>query len=66
MNSKIDQILIIFQEVFQKLLNFENINGKLSYKKDFNTNSIKDNILLKLNHKCLGLSSKVIILEPGN
>jgi hypothetical protein len=65
MNSKINQILIIFQETLEELLNFKNIHGELSYEKDFDAESIKRIILTKLDYGCLGLSPNVIILEPG-
>jgi len=65
MNSETNQILIIFQEVFEELLNFQNINGELSYQKDFDAESIKHIILSKLDRGCLGPSPNVIILEPG-
>ena len=65
MNSKINQILIIFQETLEELLNFKNIHGELSYEKDFDAESIKRIILTKLDYGCLGSSPNVIILEPG-
>ncbi|CAB4440687.1 unnamed protein product [Rhizophagus irregularis] len=66
MNSRIDQILITFQEVFKELLDFKNINGELSYRKDFDAKSVKDILLSKLDYGCLGPSPNVVILEPGN
>ena len=66
MNCRISQILMTFQEVFKELLDFKDINGELSYKKDFDIKSIKDILLFKLDYRCLGLSPNVIILEPGN
>ncbi|GBC28632.1 hypothetical protein GLOIN_2v1480545 [Rhizophagus irregularis DAOM 181602=DAOM 197198] len=65
MNSKTDQILITFQEIFKELLHIENNNGELSYKKDFDAESIKHIILSKLDYGCLGPSPNVVILEPG-
>ncbi|CAB4424037.1 unnamed protein product [Rhizophagus irregularis] len=63
MNSKIDQILITFQEIFKELLHIKNNNGELSYKKDFDAESIKHIILSKLDYGCLGPSPNVVILE---
>jgi len=65
MNSETNQILMIFQEVFEELLNFKNINGELSYQKDFDAESIKHIILSKLDRGCLSPSPNIIILEPG-
>ncbi|RHZ56814.1 hypothetical protein Glove_396g30 [Diversispora epigaea] len=66
MNSRIEEILMIFQEVFQELLDFKNINNKLCYNRDFDAESIKCLILPKLDHGCLGPSPNIVILEPGN
>ncbi|RHZ77506.1 hypothetical protein Glove_177g73 [Diversispora epigaea] len=66
MNSRIEEILMIFQEVFQELLDFKNINNKLCYNRDFDAESIKCLILHKLDHGCLGPSPNIVILEPGN
>ncbi|GBC39514.2 hypothetical protein GLOIN_2v1480545 [Rhizophagus irregularis DAOM 181602=DAOM 197198] len=66
MNSRIDQLLMTFQEVFKELLDFKNINGELSYRKDFDAKSVKDILLSKLDYGCLEPSPNVIILEPGN
>ncbi|GBB85346.1 hypothetical protein RclHR1_01190022 [Rhizophagus clarus] len=65
MNPKIDKILLIFQEVFQGLLDLKNINGELSYKRDFDAENVKQNILFKLDYGCLGPSANAFILEPG-
>ena len=54
-----------FQQTIDELLGFEKINGELTYKKDFNADTIKCAILSKLNPRCLGPSPDVIILEPG-
>ncbi|PKK60415.1 hypothetical protein RhiirC2_793343, partial [Rhizophagus irregularis] len=66
MNSRIDQLLMTFQEVFKELLDFKNINGELSYRKDFDAKSVKDILLSKLDYGCLEPSPNVVILEPGN
>src|SRR4051794_10025253 len=66
MNSEINQMLINFQETLEELLNFKNIHGELSYKKDFDVENIKHIILSKLNRGCLDPSPHVIILEPRN
>ena len=66
MNSRIDQILMTFQEVFKELLDFKNVNGEFSYQKDFDAKSIKDIMLSKLDYGCLGPSSNIVILELGN
>ncbi|RGB36565.1 hypothetical protein C1646_757956 [Rhizophagus diaphanus] len=65
MNPEIDKILLIFQEVFQELLDLKNINGELTYKRDFDAENVKQNILSKLDYGCLGPSPNTIILEPG-
>ena len=64
MNVETNQILIVFQEILEELLNFKNIDGELSYKKDFDAESIKRIILSKLNHGSLSPSPNVVILEP--
>ncbi|UZO07800.1 uncharacterized protein OCT59_028074 [Rhizophagus irregularis] len=66
MNSRIDQLLMTFQEVFKELLDFKNINGELSYRKDFDAKSVKDILLSKLDYGCLEPSPNVVILEPRN
>ncbi|RIA80715.1 hypothetical protein C1645_838194 [Glomus cerebriforme] len=66
MNSGINKILLTFQEVFQELLDLKNINGELSYRRNFDAESVKRIILFKLDHGCLGPSPNIIILEPGN
>lgn len=65
MNFEIGQILITFQETLKELLHIENINGELSYKRDFDAETIKHIILSKLDYRCLGPSPNVIILESG-
>jgi hypothetical protein len=65
MNPEIDKILLIFQEVFQELLDLKNINGELTYKRDFNAENVKQNILSKLDYGCLGPYPNTVILEPG-
>ena len=66
MNPETNKILIIFQEVFEELLNFkEDIYGELSYERNFDAECIKRTVLSKLDRGCLGPSPNVIILEPG-
>ncbi|GBB89175.1 hypothetical protein RclHR1_15870002 [Rhizophagus clarus] len=63
-NSKIDQILITFQETLNELLQIENINGELTYKRNFDIKTIKHVVLFKLDHGCSGPSPNIVILEP--
>ncbi|GBC07900.1 hypothetical protein RclHR1_07760015 [Rhizophagus clarus] len=63
MNPEIDKILLIFQEVFQGLLDLKNINEELSYKRDFDAENVKQNILAKLDYGCLRPSPNAIILK---
>jgi hypothetical protein len=66
MNPETNKILIIFQEVFEELLNFkEDTHGELSYERNFDAECIKRTVLFKLDYGCLGPSPNVIILEPG-
>ncbi|GBC09194.1 hypothetical protein RclHR1_08680011 [Rhizophagus clarus] len=64
-NENINDILMVFQQTINELLDFEMINDELIYKKDFNADTVKCAILSKLNPGCLGPSPDVIILEPG-
>ncbi|GET03812.1 hypothetical protein GLOIN_2v1482460 [Rhizophagus clarus] len=64
-NENINDILMRFQQTIDELLGFEKINGELTYKKDFDADTIKCAILSKLNPGYLGPSPDVIILEPG-
>ncbi|PKK66459.1 hypothetical protein RhiirC2_784759 [Rhizophagus irregularis] len=63
-NENINDILMRFQQTIDELLGFKKINGELTYKKDFDADTIKCAILSKLNPGCLGPSPDVIILEP--
>ncbi|RIA90783.1 hypothetical protein C1645_822932 [Glomus cerebriforme] len=65
-NSGINKILLTFQEVFQELLDLKNINGKLTYRRNFDAESVKRIILSKLDHRYLGPLPNIIILESGN
>ena len=65
MNQVINETLNMFQEVIYELLDFKEIDGKLIYKKNFDSETIKYFILTKLDQGCLGPSPNVIILEPG-
>ncbi|GET02176.1 hypothetical protein GLOIN_2v1482460 [Rhizophagus clarus] len=47
------------------LLDLKNINGELSYKRDFDAENVKQNISFKLDYGFLGPTSNVAILEPG-
>ena len=47
------------------MLDFKNINIELVYKTDFDAETIKHVILIKLDCGCIGPSSNIVILEPG-
>jgi len=61
-----DSPLIIFQQVINKLLEFKKINEKLTYKTNFNAETIKYIILNKLDYGYHRLSPKIVILELGS
>ncbi|RIA89630.1 hypothetical protein C1645_824560 [Glomus cerebriforme] len=64
-NQNINEILMIFQQTIDELLDFRKINNELIYKEDFDADTIKRAILSKLNPGCLGPSPDIVILEPG-
>jgi len=66
MNESIDETLRIFQQILYELLDFRKINEKLTYKTNFNSETIKHIILSRLDHGCYGPSPNVVILEPGS
>ena len=66
MNKDIDKALIVFQQIIYELLDFKKINEKLTYKTNFNSETIKHIILSRLDHGCHGPSSNIVILEPGS
>ena len=65
-NEDIDEALIVFQQIIYELLDFKKINEKLTYKTNFNSETIKHIILSRLDHGCHGPSSNIVILEPGS
>src|SRR4051812_28163256 len=66
MNQGINEILIMFQQVIVKILDFKKINSELTYNNNFDAESIKQIILTKLEHGCLGSSPNIVILELGS
>ncbi|PKY33609.1 hypothetical protein RhiirB3_394937 [Rhizophagus irregularis] len=66
MNIGINKILTIFQQIIYKLLDFKKINEKLTYETNFNAETIKREILNKLDLGCCGPSPNIVILEPGS
>jgi len=65
MNWKTDETLSLFQNIIYELLDFKNINNKLTYRTDFDAEDIKHTILSKIDHGCLGPTPNLVILEPG-
>jgi hypothetical protein len=66
MNIGINETLTIFQQIIYKLLDFKKINEKLTYETNFNAETIKREILNKLDLGCRGPSPNIVILEPGS
>ena len=66
MNQNIDNILIMFQQIIYELLEFKKINDELTYKTNFNAETVKRVILNRLDYGCNGPSPKIVILEPGS
>ena len=66
MNEDIVEALIVFQQIIYELLDFKKINEKLTYKTNFNSETIKHIILSRLDHGCRDPSSNIVILEPGS
>ena len=65
MSQRINETLMIFQQTIYELLDFKEVNGELIYKTNFNAETIKHILLIKLDRGCLSLSPNVVILEPG-
>lgn len=59
MNPRINQILSILS---RGISNFKKVDGELSYRRDFDAESVKQLILSKLERGCLG-PSKVFSLD---
>ncbi|RGB23078.1 hypothetical protein C1646_775049 [Rhizophagus diaphanus] len=64
-NQSINETLNMFQKVIFDLLDFKEIEGELIYKTNFDAETIKRNILTKLDPGCLSPSPNIVILEPG-
>lgn len=62
MNMSINETLTIFQQIIYKLLGFKKINEKLTYITNFNAETIKREILNKLDLGCRGPSPNDIVI----
>ncbi|PKY35027.1 hypothetical protein RhiirB3_455333, partial [Rhizophagus irregularis] len=66
MNQGVENTLTIFQQIICKLLNFKKINEEFTYNTNFNAETIKHEILNKLDYGSCGESPNIVILEPGS
>jgi len=66
MNQGIENTLTIFQQIICKLLDFKKINEEFTYNTNFNAETIKHEILNRLDHGSCGESPNIVILEPGS
>ncbi|RGB40823.1 hypothetical protein C1646_797671 [Rhizophagus diaphanus] len=66
MNQGVENTLTIFQQIICKLLNFKKINEEFTYNTNFNAETIKHEILNKLDYGSCGESSNIVILELGS
>ncbi|GES97125.1 hypothetical protein GLOIN_2v1482460 [Rhizophagus clarus] len=66
MNQGIENTLTIFQQIIHELLNFKKINEEFTYNTNFNAETIKREILNRLDYGSCGESPNIVILEPGS
>ncbi|PKC57836.1 hypothetical protein RhiirA1_471868 [Rhizophagus irregularis] len=66
MNQGVENTLTIFQQIICKLLNLKKINEEFTYNTNFNAETIKHEILNKLDYGSCGESPNIVILEPGS
>ncbi|PKY33757.1 hypothetical protein RhiirB3_452924 [Rhizophagus irregularis] len=66
MNQGIENTLTIFQQIIYELLNFKKINENFTYNTNFNAETIKREILNKLDYGPCSESPNIVILEPGS
>jgi hypothetical protein len=65
MNQRIDETLLLFQDIICELLDFKNVNNELTYRTDFDAEVIKRAILGRINHGCLGPNSQYCNFRTG-
>ncbi|RGB41823.1 hypothetical protein C1646_751758 [Rhizophagus diaphanus] len=66
MNQGVENTLTIFQQIICKLLNFKKINEEFTYNTNFNAETIKHEILNKLDYGSCGESPNIVILKLGS
>lgn len=64
-NKGINKTLLMFQKVICELLDFKEDNSELIYKSNFDAETIKHDILYKLDCSCFELFSNIVILKSN-